>query len=66
MNGGIFNNPFIIWGRYKIQNLSDNLFPIPSYADGWRPCGEIPGKFTTRNPSLEMSFRQIANGNKIR
>ena len=38
MNSGIFNNPFIIWGRYKkemVSILSNTFFSISSYADGW-------------------------------
>lgn len=39
MNSGIFNNPFIIWGRYKkemVSVLPAPLFPVPSHADGRR------------------------------
>ena len=49
MNSGIFNNPFIIWGRYKkkvVPILSNTFFSIPSYADGRCSCGQIFSEFT--------------------
>ncbi len=45
MYSGIFNNPFMIWGRYRKRLVQDNpggIIPVPlSHPDGRRPCSKI-------------------------
>ena len=63
MNSGIFNNPFIIWGRYKKKWLRQKemaavlpapLFPVPSHADGRRTRRRVPEKPAERNQPAEI------------
>ena len=49
MNSGIFHNPFLIWGKYRkrwFRYRAAHLLPISSYADGRRPCRQIPEEST--------------------
>ncbi|MFR3366587.1 MAG: CatA-like O-acetyltransferase, family 2 [Gallintestinimicrobium sp.] len=57
MNSGIFNNPFIIWGRYKKEMASvlpAPLFPVPSHADGRRTRRSIFEELAKRDQSVEI------------
>lgn len=41
MNSGIFNNPFMIWGRYRMDGekaLLINFFSVSPYANGRCAC----------------------------
>ena len=46
MYSGIFNNPFIIWGKYKRgvfkTTLSVSFVPVPPHTDGRRTCRTLP------------------------
>ena len=48
MNSGIFNNPFILWGKYK-KKLSYDFISISSYSNGWGTRREIFRKLAKRN-----------------
>ena len=50
MYSGIFNNPFLIWGRIKkpfLQEILDRFIPVPSYTDGRSSCSTIFGGTST-------------------
>ena len=54
MYSGIFNNPFMIWGKYKrawcmVQNYSNCFLPVPPYPNEWSACITILGADTERN-----------------
>lgn len=52
MNSGIYNNPFIIWGRYKKKWFKYYLsisFQFHHAQNGWISCWKIFRKFTKRN-----------------
>ena len=75
MNGGIFNNPFLIWGRYRkkwLRYTSDRLFPVSSYADGRRSRGNFSGKSAERNQKSQITeggegtYESQKNGKKRR
>ena len=34
--------------------LSDDFLPVPSHADGRRPCGQVPGKSAERNERFKI------------
>ena len=47
MNSGIFNNPFMIWGKYRknpFQVLLAGILPVPPHADGWSSRRQVSGK----------------------
>ncbi len=52
MNSGIFNNPFIIWGKYKktmFKLYIGTVFPISSHTNGRCPCRSIFRKLAKRD-----------------
>ena len=57
MNSGIFNNPFLIWGRVPPKPFSlqaHSVVPISSYPDGRRTCGRIPCGIAKNDSGIEM------------
>ena len=52
MYSGIFNNPFMIWGKYKrawFKKNSNGVLSVSPYPNGWSACITIPGIYTERN-----------------
>ena len=44
MNSGIFNNPFLIWGKYQQRTFQDDaetLVPVSLHPDGRRTCRAV-------------------------
>ena len=49
MYSGVFNNPFLIWGKYNVEAYIDGLFSVSPYTNGWRTCFPFFGKSAKRN-----------------
>jgi len=60
MNSGIFNNPFMIWGRYKIDG-DRALLPISFQVHHTQMDGAHAGIFL-RNVEEEISKFQVQRG----
>lgn len=50
MYSGIFNNPFLIWGKFKkrfFQKTPDRVISVSSYTNGRSSCCPVLGKAST-------------------
>ncbi len=61
MHSGIFNNPFIIWGKYRrslFKTTPHPVVPVSSHTDGRCPCRPIPRPASTGDTAILTHFNR--------